>query len=131
MDDVLKTVVSGLAVAAVGAVTFVAYRHPSAYLKLNVGISTIVSAMVLGAMIWNLSNQTASFAISEPMLPWSEVAKARDLVEAKSTPGWWIIVGVALMGYLVFLRSFPAWLLPEKPPERDDKPPKRVDDQKR
>ena len=121
MDDVLKTVVSGLAVAAVGAVTFVAYRHPSAYLKLNVGISTIVSAMVLGAMIWNLSNQTAR----------SEVAKARDLVEAKSTPGWWIIVGVALMGYLVFLRSFPAWLLPEKPPERDDKPPKRVDDQKR
>jgi hypothetical protein len=94
-------------------------------------MSLIVALCFTGGMIWNVSNQTARFAIKEPTMPFGEIDKLRALIEGVSIPIWWLGVAAVIYAYLWLLTTFPAWLLPDQPPpDREDKRPERIDDQK-
>jgi hypothetical protein len=56
MDDNIGKAIGGIAVAAISAVTFVAYRHPKAYVKLQLSLILAMLVVACGVMIWDLRN---------------------------------------------------------------------------
>jgi hypothetical protein len=111
VDSAIVTAVGSLALAALSAVTFVAYKHPNAYVVLYGKLSLIVGILFFGAFAWDMSNIAATQAIQNSKLPFDKMLDARTVVEGAAISPWWILVFFAVNGWLYFLSTFPKWLL--------------------
>jgi TRAP-type C4-dicarboxylate transport system permease small subunit len=126
VDDTVIKIGGGLVVAALSGVTFVAYKHPRAYAKVFLILIAVCTTIFLGEIVWGMSNVAARTAAFEAMkLSGSdELANADKIyaaVAAHSTPDWVLGVTIAIWAYLVFLSSFPYWLLDQETPQNKNK----------
>jgi hypothetical protein len=110
LDKVLPT----LFVAAISALTFVAYKHPRAYQRIYLGISVSFIALFLGALAWHL----ASYLTFDALIPFID---ANKLQEAKVVGNsylispWVFAAGGASVLYLSFLTWLPILLGEDNP----------------
>jgi hypothetical protein len=123
MDDSVEKAVAGLVVAAIGGLTFVAYRHPIAYAKLGVWLGFINVLLGIGTTGWNISNYTLLTAIMTSGLVGDKTTEVNGIANKLVVSPWWMAAIVCFSFYHMFLLSFPRWLL-------EDEPPKNVDNQK-
>ncbi len=117
MDDAVGRLVGGIALAALSAVTFVAYKHPKAYVKLYLILITIVGVGMVGISVWGISNVAALNSLLGITLPNDKSEEIRAAIEGASPPFWWIGVGLMIIGYLWLLTTLPNWLLDPEPPK--------------
>jgi hypothetical protein len=119
MDNALATITGTIAVAALGGLTIVAYKHPKAYKKLLLFLNGITVLGFVGGFSWILSNQWAAIAAKNAaynLCP-GKAYEIRDAVDSYAVPTWlfWAFFGSVL--YVQFLSTFPFWLSEEQPPE--------------
>ena len=115
----METLLSGIFLAFISAITFVAYKHPKSYPVLQLFLLIGVIALLSGAFIWDLASEKAFVALV-PHIPKENLRKAYDAWhEATVLNGPMFFGVVALAGYILILRSLP-WLLSEDD-EVDDK----------
>ncbi len=113
--------VAGVALAAISAVTIVAYKHPKAYIKLWVALTISLSAGIVGIGVWDISNIAASNTLLNIDLPSNKLTEAMTTIKSAMPPAWWVWILIAINGYLVVLATLPQWLLdPEKPKNQND-----------
>jgi protein-S-isoprenylcysteine O-methyltransferase Ste14 len=79
----VETVISGIVVAALSGLGFLAYKHPRAYKKLYWPLSIISLALFLGAIVWDKSNSTAHVA-ALPYIPREMLAEADKAITDKT-----------------------------------------------
>jgi hypothetical protein len=118
---------ASLVVAAIGALTFLAYKHPRAYESLHRVLQAICGVFLIGMAVWNASNSAVEAAIG-PDLAGANAGAIHMAISAMRAPLTWILGGIVVLFYLMFLSSFPMWLLEEEvvPDHETDKrkPPK-------
>jgi hypothetical protein len=121
MDSNVGTLFGGFAVAAVSAVTFVAYKHPRAYAKLYLWLCGANFAGVMGMVIWNFSNLATSNTILRSGLSPDKIAATESIINITEIPAWWIFLGGFVAFYLLFLTSLPYWLIEQEDPNKEHK----------
>jgi|ERR1700733_10698740 hypothetical protein len=121
MDETTRNLLVALAVPAIGAVTFVAYKHPAAFKKLALVLQTLCWGAMLGILLWNSSNSMAKnaalHAVNYSMSP--DEHKIEDSIDAESVSFWWYWVFMVANVYVGILLSLPSWLLDQKPIDDD------------
>ena len=60
MDNTVWALVVPVVLAALGAVTTVAYKHPKAYERLGPALIISLFAVILGIVVWDLSPERCS-----------------------------------------------------------------------
>lgn len=112
--------VASLVVAALGGLTWLAYRHPKALDRLYWPIVGTAMAMFLGGLVWDGSNAAARNAI----IPFvssdkSGIAKAAsDALVVLNLPLVLYLVGINF--YMFFLSYLPRLIGEEKPRDKKD-----------
>jgi len=116
MDKLL----SGLALAALSALTFVAYKHPAGYQRLAKPIRWIVQAILLAAMIWDVSSMRTLNNLYQ-FIDMSKLNDAKAAVDNIQILNGYVF-GAYIVGmlYLEFLCFLPEILGDEKPPKSKD-----------
>jgi len=102
----------------VGALTFVAYKHPRAYSKLFPWLCATIIASLLGTAIWNYSTYAATSAILKSGVAGDKIQQAADIIGTVALPSGLALVFIGALLYFAFLLSFPAWLLEDEPPTK-------------
>jgi hypothetical protein len=115
----VETVISGIVVAAVSGLGFLAYKHSRAYKKLYWPLSIISLALFLGAIVWDKSNSTAHVT-ALPYIPREMLAEADKAITDKTFFGGpkhpvYIGIGMCLIFYLTFLYYLPLLFDDNKP----------------
>jgi hypothetical protein len=121
MDDTTRNLLITLAVPAIGAVTFVAYKHPAAFKALALVLQALCWGAMTGILVWNVSNSFAkSAALSAVHYSLSpDEHKIEDSIDAYSVSFWWYAIFVLTNVYVLILGSLPSWLLDQKPIDDD------------
>jgi hypothetical protein len=116
----LETLITGLALAAVSCVTYLAYKHPSAYRKIYWPLTTLICVILLVNSIWTFGVQSAYTQLT----PLIEVSKFPQMDEAMNRIMYrfWVVLAACTGAtwYLVLLKYLPKLLEQEKkerPPE--------------
>lgn len=119
MADFLGTVLSGITVAAIGGLAFVAYRHPARY-RDWVGILALLCNLVLACGItWNLANSETSSALLKPELLGDKYGEVAGIISGLQLSPWWLLACAALQCYILVLTQLRNWLPDETPPGND------------
>jgi hypothetical protein len=115
MDDNVGKGLASLAVATVGALTFVAYKHPRAYQKLLQVLVVVGLGISLSCLTWDICIVTSESTLARSgVLPKDKV---NEILDTLQLPIW---VNIAILGailYLMFLLTFPYWLKENEPPQ--------------
>jgi hypothetical protein len=111
VDDNIAKIIAGLVVAAIGAQTFVAYKHPRAYVLLGSVLSLIGTVCIIGIASWNLSNDKLGYAILSSGLIGDKSSEVKNIMQRLAISDWWTLALASWSFYHVFLLSFPYWLL--------------------
>lgn len=115
MDDKF---LSGLALAAISALNFVAYKHPSGYQKLSNPIMAITWVAWMGFLIWDMS----IWITLKTLLPYIDSSKLNQAREAAATIeviSWKSAIGyLAFTAYMIFLSFMPNILDKQEPVEK-------------
>lgn len=121
MSPFFETLLGGLALAAVSAITFVAYRHPNTYAK---AYSVLAVGWLFIYGLW------MAFGIGEMVGHLQVVTMVKDSNEGVvntptyvSPPIWKMMSFPAILFYLFFLSFFPQ-LFPKSEDHNDDRPNK-------
>ena len=118
----IETLITGLALAAVSAITFIAYKHPSAYRKVYHPLTYVISAILIVMGIWTFSAQSAY----TQLIPLIEASKLHQMEEwmGRITYRWWVVfaacVGANL--YLLMLSRLPKLFAQDLEQEKKDSP---------
>jgi hypothetical protein len=121
MDDTVEKVITGLIVAAISGLTFIAYKHPRAYGRLHLTLSTITLYITLSMVAWNVSTFTVAYVVKESKVAGDKTTETINVILSVAAPHWWFLISVGVTLYLWFLYSFRWWL--------EDEIPKRVNNQ--
>ena len=105
----MDKIVTGLVLAGISGITFVAYRHPQAYEKLWGWLALIDVLVVLGIVIWNTSSYATNSAVIK-FLKSDQWKEADDAVTKVRVQGSILIGLVVLSFYLQLLLYLPAIL---------------------
>lgn len=117
MDDNVGKALTGLFVAAIGALTFVAYKHPLAYSKLGLWLALANALLAASFAVWNTSNQILLAAIMSSGLVVDKASEISSISKGLMVSLWIMILPVCATLYNLFLLSFPRWLLEPEPPK--------------
>jgi hypothetical protein len=121
MNDTTQIVVP-LAVSAIGALTYIAYKHPEPYKKLAIVLQIAYWAVLVGMLIWNAGIIVAKLAAVDAIDALSKDRdKIRNSVDAWSISLFWYFLLAALNIYVVILQTLPLWLLDQKPINDEEK----------
>jgi hypothetical protein len=120
MDDAVSKAIIGLIVAAVGAVTFVAYRHPRAYPKLHAALSIILVSIVIGITIWNACVSHVGVTVAQSGLGAGNAVALGNVINRAAAPFVWTVGCIAALVYFGILSTLPKWLLEEEFPHQED-----------
>ena len=117
----LETLITGLALAAVSAITYLAYKHPAAYGKIYKPLSVLNLIILTLIASWTFGVQHA-FTQLTPLI---EISKFPQMDEAMNRLmyRWWVILAVyfGVTFYLTLLSYLPK-LLEQKKKESPDEP---------
>lgn len=121
MDDAVAKTIQALAVAAIGGLTFIAYRHPKSYRAISGKLQALAFAAIAVGMAYNfgLSRARQIVSQSDPLTS-DQIAKIGATIVAEDLSFWPAgAVAIGLTIYLIFLDTFPWWLLEEKPVQKE------------
>jgi hypothetical protein len=122
MDDTIEKAFVGLGVAAVFGLAFLAYKHPKAYQKLFVALFALVSGVFVSLFAWNVAIVTVRDAVIRSGVLGDRIGTVLPIIESIGIPNWWFLMYPCVSIYLIFLFTFPVWLLEDEPPQgKDDK----------
>lgn len=125
----LETITAGLLLATVSGVTYLAYKHPTAYRKVASPLWWLVLLIQIVATIWSLAVQAAYLKVM-PFIDMSKWAQAEEATNS-IVPRWWL-VSLACVGasaYLCFLYyGLPKLLYEEKKESPDEPSPEKKDE---
>lgn len=126
----LETLITGLALAAVSSITYVAYKHPSAYRKLYQPLTWLSLTILSVIGIWTFGAQSAY----TQLIPLIEASKFHQMEEALSriTYRWWVVFAVCVGAnlFLLLLSYLPKLLEKELEEEKKESPPNPSPDKK-
>jgi hypothetical protein len=124
----LETIIAGLLLAAVSAITYLAYKHPSAYRKIYWPLETLSSIILVANSIWTFGVQ---FAYTQ-LTPLIEISKLPQMDEAMNRIMYRFWVVLATCGgasvYLVLLWNLPKLLEQEKKESPHNPSPEKKDE---
>jgi hypothetical protein len=104
MGAFLATLFGGLGVAAITGLTFLAYKHPSAYEKVFKGLEIVLGIIMLLIMFWSLAVSRAHLNLL-PFIDQEKRAAADVAVQSIDLFSWKLFFAYfALYLYLLFLR---------------------------
>lgn len=108
----IETLIAGLVIAFVTAITWLAYHHQHAYRKISIKIELIICAVMIALFSYNSGVSDAKYAVANNIKDYSVVIKA---IEAKNISIFWpFIIALSLLGYLIFLACLPYLLKKEE-----------------
>lgn len=110
-----EKVLASIVLAALGGLTFLAYKHPEAYEKLFWPLVILLNAALFGAIVWD-AGLGAGYRIVREYVNQGSLNEASQMIEANKVLGWRVFVwfiGIAL--YLVFLSVLPLLIEKKKP----------------
>jgi hypothetical protein len=113
----LDKVLPALFIAAISALTFLAYKHPNGYRKISAGILIAFCASVTCAMSWHLGSYVTYEAII-PFLDANKIQEAKIVANSYLVPTWILAVGAATILYMNFLFWLPNLLGEDKPVDK-------------
>jgi hypothetical protein len=106
----LDKLIPGLVLAILSGVTFVAYRHPAAYIYFH---AALVGALVLGIMavsVWEFGTTVAYSRLIEFIKPESRSDAHKKIEKLRLIKGWTWAAFFGLILYLQFLSYLPRLL---------------------
>lgn len=112
----LEKFVSGLALAAITGLTFIAYKHPRAFDRMYLPMYAILTICVTSFLAWDFS-ASATFKALAPYIDKEKIAEASLVLVSKSTSSWVWVGYVAFSMYMVFLNWLPYILKKDEPPK--------------
>ena len=119
MNGVATNLVAGLGISAIGAITYLAYKHPKSYVRLDAALTIITALFAAIISSWNASSIAASIAVSR--LPYDATrARADAQIESIGFSMWWYVGIILFVAYTTLLRSLPLWLSDENPTLKTD-----------
>jgi hypothetical protein len=108
----------GIALAALSALTFVAYKHPIGYQRLAMPLRIVVPALFIAVVVWDVSSMQTFGSVYE-FIDFSKIKEARTAAESMRFLNGYIFTAYILgMIYLEFLGFLPLILGDEKPPKQ-------------
>jgi hypothetical protein len=110
----LDKVLPALFIAAISALTFLAYKHPKGYQKISLAINVTYGVAVTSALTWHLGSYFTYEAII-PFLEASKIQEAKAVANSYLIPSWILFVGCATSAYMTFLLFLPKLLGDDKP----------------
>src|SRR5690349_3293182 len=111
MDKILP----GLILAAISALTYVAYKHPDGYGRLHKVGRVIFPTLFVGALIWDISASRAFSALYEMFI---DRQAARAIIDGRELLSLYVVLAyMGLMLYLEFLAFLPDILADKEPPK--------------
>lgn len=114
----MENLIQGLFVAAIGGLTYVAYKHPDGYSRMYWPLMGAVILSMTGILIWELGISAGLGAL----LPLLQDGKAEDALRAtnaiKILSGWHFAAYFVLIVYLMFLSALPHILGNNKNPNK-------------
>jgi hypothetical protein len=116
-----ETVGAGLVLAALSALTFMAYQHPNAFPKIALPLLLLAIVGMACALAWNSGNYNVRSAVLS-LVPFEKFQTAIDAMDARLIPAW-IGLGIpaGLMVYLSFLLRLPQILgMQQQEQKKDD-----------
>lgn len=117
MDLMENKLVHGLILAAVSALTYVAYKHPKAYDRLLIKLSVLFAFVNIVLITWSAGGDMAHRALLK-YIELDKRAEARFVVESYQPSIWFFVMLLALYAYL-FALSFLHRLLDHDKPKQD------------
>lgn len=106
--------------AALPALTFIAYRHPSAYKKIF-PITQVAMFIVMASLLGYSFGLTRAMNVVSKVLDPDHQLKASNAISDAELQPWWIIIYIGIAAYSIILLSFPLWLLDEKENKPDSR----------
>jgi hypothetical protein len=92
----------GAIIAAVSGITFVAYRGPSAYEKVNRAIAVILLVALVGGGFWNFGVRAALQVLSPYVSP-NQEANAIGAAETLQLSTWYLLAVLGISIYCLLL----------------------------
>jgi hypothetical protein len=101
----METIISGLILATVSGLTFVAYKHPPGYKKIQAVILPVLSISIVGVSIWNLAVGETARALND-FIDASNGLEALAAQRAVELPfGWLFMAFTGCYLYSLFLSN--------------------------
>ena len=119
----LDKLASGIVLAAISALTFLAYKHPSAYKPVCILVTVIMTCALVGSMLWDMS-AGATYVRLLPLVRPDQIDAATAVTDkAKILNGFHFFLYAVIGGYLNFLWFLPQLLHEKKPvqPQNEEK----------
>lgn len=115
----MDKLIPGILIAALSAITFLAYKHPRAYSRLYLVVVVGGSLILMGLALWDAALVSAHKGLLR-YIPAENLAAAKAARDQMFVQSDWIVFGsAAVFCYLVFLHWVLPWLLgDERPPEK-------------
>lgn len=115
MEAFLTTVSFG----AISGITFIAYKHPTAYRRLFVWLVLFNCVMTMGIAGYSAGLNTGHAALAKFLRPEAFAEATRAIQQLSPGFAWVLGVPMAVAVYLAFLWYLPAIIGQAYPPERD------------
>lgn len=110
----LENFIVGLILAALTAITFLAYKHPTAYNKLSPTISKIAMAIVIAITAYNFGLIKARDAIREHISITNSSLIMNAIESREISTGIAFLIYFAYIVYFIFLDNLPYLFKDEK-----------------
>lgn len=116
----MDKLIPGLVLAAIGALTWIAYKHPKGYERLYVPLSLVSVAIFSSVGAWDISGYY-TFDVLKAFIPPEKIAEAKKTINELRILEWWMGIAYFLfITYLLLLLYLPYLLHEEKPPKEKD-----------
>ena len=98
----LENLITGLIVAAIGALTFIAYKHNNTYKKIHESLSWIPILIFLGLTIWNIAIDTAYDSMVD-LIDYDKLKVSRNIKVSLQISSFGIIFIITIISH-IYLR---------------------------
>jgi hypothetical protein len=110
----VEQVLSGLLIAGISGLAFIAYRHPAGYQKLFLFLHYGAMGIFILFFMWNMGVLYGEITLTK-FIPVEKYAEAKKAAEAIKIPYSWLIIGyLGFALYNVLLRNIHNILSPNK-----------------
>jgi len=121
----MDKLISGIAVAALSGLTFLAYKHHSAFRILGNALIAATTIGLIGAAVWDMGAMHA-FVIDLKFIDANRLQEAQHASQDARLLNWPIFAAyAAACGYVMFLFYLPQLLGEQNPPDKQGKPKRK------
>lgn len=99
----IETIISGIVLAAISGLTFIAYKHPKGYFRIHIPLTTIIGSTMMCILFWNFGVMTAHSKLIK-FLVTDTRAEQDAIIDSITVNVWWVVgINFVIMMYLTFL----------------------------